>query len=194
MATDIDHVVNRRGPAEHFPARHRHSSAVEAKAGLAGIACIHPIRFRVELHRRARHGHRRYLGRSVAGLDQSHSARGIFGEARCDHSPGRTTADYHKIECSRHAALRSCCSSLTLPGRTLGTIETVAARRRAGKPWMVVTLAERAASATIGLAADCSCTLWRLTGTWMTRSRCRRPLRTKRSGISFATWSRPTSP
>src|SRR5580704_5397724 len=68
MATDIDHVVNRRGPAEHFPARHRHSSAVEAKAGLAGIACIHPIRFRVELHRRARHGHRRYLGRSPASI------------------------------------------------------------------------------------------------------------------------------
>src|SRR5262249_41003860 len=37
--------------------------------------------------------------------------------------------------------------------------------------------------------------VWRLTGRWMTRSRCWRSLRTKGPpGISFATWSRPTSP
>jgi hypothetical protein len=102
MAAHIHHVVDAGRAAEHLAARHRDASLVEAQPGLAGIGGEHPVGRRVKLHRRRRYRQRRDLGRPLARLDQRHSARGIFGEPRGDHCPGRAATNDDKIEFLSH--------------------------------------------------------------------------------------------
>ena len=60
---------------------------------VAGFSCMAAQRDR----------HRRHFGRPVAGLDQRHSARRVFGEAGGDHRAGGAAADDDEIEVLRHS-------------------------------------------------------------------------------------------
>ena len=79
MTADIHHVVDAGRSAEHFAARHWHTTEFESQTGFfAGISGVHPVDVGIELHRGAGERHRRHFGRPFAGLDQRHAAGRVF--------------------------------------------------------------------------------------------------------------------
>ena len=105
ITTHVHHVIDAGRAAEHLATRHRHTPTIEPEPGLARIGRVHPIRRRIERHRRRRDRQRGDLRRPLARLDQCHPARWILGETRRDDRARGAAAHDDEVEFLGHFGL-----------------------------------------------------------------------------------------
>ena len=104
VAADVDHAVDRRGPAQHLAARDRHLPPVQPLLRGRGIEPVVPPVLGQQ-HDPQRHPDQR---RAVAwsGLDQADADGRVLRQAIRQNGAGRARADDHVIEAHRRVHRR----------------------------------------------------------------------------------------